>query len=445
MNKITLILKREYLTRVKKKTFLIMTILGPILMAGLIIMPAYISQMSDETKTIAVADDTGLFYKRFPDSENLKFVYLNDKIGSAKETFVKAGYYALLYIPVDTSDAVIPTSFTLFSEKQPSMIIKAYLENVLKKDIESMKLSKSGISEEVLASIKTPINITTIKLKSTGGEEKSYSEMSTIVGLLAGIMIYIFIFMYGALVMRGVIEEKSNRIVEVIVSSVKPFQLMMGKITGVALVGLTQFLLWVLLFTGILITFRVAMPDTFNSNKTEQLMIGGSKIPNASEITSTVKAQPTTMDEVMEAAGSINISVMLLSFLFYFTGGYLLYAALFAAIGAAVDNEADTQQFMLPVTIPLLFAVIMVQFVINNPEGPVAFWLSMIPLTSPVIMMVRIPFGVPYWEIALSAILLVIAFIGATWLAAKIYRTGILMYGKKVTYRELWKWLRYNN
>ena len=425
-----------------------MTILGPILISALIILPVYFAQMSDDIKTIAVVDDTGLFYKRFPDSDNLKFVYLNSKINNAKENFIKTGNYALLYIPVDSSNAVIPSSFFLFSNKQPSIIVKSLLENFLKKDIESLKLYRSGINDSILNSINTRININTIKLKSSGAEEKSYTEVTTILGLLAGIMIYFFIFMYGALVMRGVIEEKSSRIVEVIISSVKPFQLMMGKIIGIALVGLTQFLLWVVLSMSIVFIVQSSLPDKFQLTKSEKYLNPASKIPaynNVSREKQTKEVQNIEIKSIMEGVNSINFPLIISTFIFFFIGGYLLYAAMFASIGAAVDNEADTQQFMLPVTIPLLFAVIMVQFVINNPEGPVAFWLSIIPFTSPVIMMVRLPFGVPIWELALSMSLLVLTFITTTWMASKIYRTGILMYGKKVNYKELWKWLRYNN
>ena len=453
MNKILLILNREFQTRVRKKSFIIMTILGPLLMASLIILPVYFAQMSDETKTIAVVDDSGLFYRRFADSENMKFVYLNSKINQAKETFQTSKYYALLYIPLDSNNAVLPTSFLLFSNKQPSMIVKAYLENILNKDIESLKLTKTGINDEVLASINTKINITTIKLKTTGGEEKSYSEVSTILGVFGGLMIYFFIFMYGALVMRGVIEEKTSRIVEVIISSVRPFQLMMGKIVGIAMVGLAQFLLWILLTVSIVFMVKQVMPVSLQNNKTEKYLNPANKLAAAKDIgsiqssddTQKKKTDDNGMSEVFAAISSINIPVMLFSFIFYFLCGYLLYASLFAAIGAAVDSEADTQQFMLPVTMPLLFSVIMLQFVINNPEGPIAFWLSIIPFTSPVIMMIRIPFGVPYWELAVSMSLLILSFIGTTWLAAKIYRTGILMYGKKISYKEIWKWLKYSN
>jgi ABC-2 type transport system permease protein len=267
--------------------------------------------------------------------------------------------------------------------------------------------------------------------------------------MFSGILIYFFIFLFGSQVMRGVIEEKTNRIVEVIISSVKPFQLMMGKITGIGLVGLTQFLLWVIL-TGTIVTIGIS---SFSSKikpgtASEQLMqsqtrgMAAMQLPNAADSSKVTGGQS---NEAIAAIESIDFPVMICMFLFFFLFGYLLYAALFAAVGSAVDSEADTQQFMLPLTVPLILSIIMAQYVIQEPQGPVAFWLSIIPLTSPVIMMIRIPFGVPYMQIVLSMALLVGGFLGATWLASKIYRTGILMYGKKVSYRELWKWLKYKN
>jgi ABC-2 type transport system permease protein len=341
-----------------------------------------------------------------------------------------------------------PLTGALFSDKQPSISVKSYIENVLKKEMESMKLTSSGIDKNVLESIETNVNISTIKLKGKGLEEKSSTEISTALGIFAGILIYFFIFLFGTQVLRGVIEEKTSRIVEVIVSSVKPFQLMMGKIMGIALVGLTQFLLWIIL-TFTLITFiQGAAPDVFNFKKTDKMLIGNSKIitqEQAQQLSSEKQYKNQEMRGVIESISSINFGVMICSFLFYFLFGYLLYAALFAAVGSAVDSEADTQQFMLPITIPLIFAIIMSQFVINNPEGPVAFWLSIIPLTSPIIMMVRIPFGVPVFDLVLSAVLLIAGFIFCTWLAGKIYRTGILMYGKKISYQELCKWLTYKS
>ncbi|MEA3478463.1 MAG: ABC transporter permease, partial [Bacteroidota bacterium] len=252
------------------------------------------------------------------------------------------------------------------------------------------------------------------------------------------------IFIFGAQVMRGVIEEKTSRIVEVIVSSVKPFQLMMGKIFGIALVGLTQFLLWVVLTFAIVSVFQFAMSEKISAESVQQMIPTENQLVPQAELVEQQKEQDQ-IKMVFEAINSINFEVMIFSFLFFFLGGYLLYAALFAAIGSAVDSESDTQQFMMPVTIPLILSIIMAQFVIQNPDGPVAFWFSIIPLTSPVIMMVRIPFGVPMLDIYLSVGLLIASFIGTTWIAAKIYRTGILMYGKKVNYKELWKWITYRS
>jgi len=247
-------------------------------------------------------------------------------------------------------------------------------------------------------------------------------------------------------VMRGVMEEKTNRIVEVIISSVKPFELMMGKIIGVALVGLTQFMLWVVLTLGIVAVLTATVLDPSELTKSEQLYTGQAKVLDADQLKD-ISEQMQTQDsfnvKMIEAISSINYGTMIGAFLFFFLGGYLLYAALFAAIGSAVDNETDSQQFMLPVTIPLILSMVMLGMIINNPSGPVAFWFSIIPLTSPIIMMLRIPFGVPYWEIALSGGLLILGFLFTTWFAAKIYRTGILMYGKKVNYAELWKWMKY--
>jgi ABC-2 type transport system permease protein len=321
----------------------------------------------------------------------------------------------------------------------------------LEAKIRDLKLSGDAklTTDDILRSIKASVDISTIKIGDEGREEKSYPEVSMILALFSGILIYFFIFMFGSQVMRGVIEEKTNRIIEVIVSSVKPFQLMMGKITGIGLVGLTQFLLWVL-FTGAIVTVVTSSFSTKakSPDVTRQLLNQDHRgqtamqLPNAAD--STIVSGEES-NEVINAIESIDFPVMIGMFLFYFLFGYLLYAALFAAVGSAVDSEADTQQFMLPLTVPLILSIVMAQYVIQEPQGPVAFWFSVIPFTSPVIMMIRIPFGVPYLQIILSMVLLIAGFLGATWMAAKIYRTGILMYGKKVSYKELWKWLRYKN
>lgn len=425
-----------------------MTILGPVLMAALMIVPIFIAQMSDEVTKIAVVDETTIFADQLKNTENILFIPLKQDIQTAKEKFDKRMYDAILYIPLSAVNS--PNTLRLLSDKYPSMNVKLYIESQLKQEFESIKLSLSGIDKDVLKNIETKINISTIKISSEGKEEKSYPEVATALGIFSGILIYMFIFMFGAQVMRGVIEEKISRIIEVIVSSVKPFQLMMGKIIGVALVGLTQFLLWIILTFALVTFFKTTFPDKFNMKQPTHIYTGDSKVLNQTklaQITEMTKepVQSDTKNDILMAISSINFGVVICSFIFYFLGGYLLYAALFAAIGSAVDNEADTQQFMLPVTIPLIFAIVMGQFVMNNPNGPIAFWLSIIPFTSPIIMMIRIPFGVPYFDLILSMVLLIAGFIFTTWLAAKIYRTGILMYGKKITYKELAKWLFYKS
>jgi ABC-2 type transport system permease protein len=469
MNKIFLIIQREYLTKVKKRSFIVMTILGPILMASLFILPVYLASRQDDKQLISVLDETGLFASKFENNENYTFIPVTTGLKEAKETLMKSGSYMLLHIPVTQLN--VPDNAIIYSDKQPTLNLKGYISGVMSRELEKHKLAaeirneilrktpgyKPGddttsvdlMSETILKNIRTDVQITTYKTDKGGTEQKSYTEITMVVGLVASILIYMFIFMFGAQVMRGVIEEKTSRIVEVIVSSVKPFQLMMGKVIGVALVGLTQFLLWIA-FTFIIITaVQAAFPQQFKKTQTEQTKIAGQSIALPNEVAPATPNSITAntgndeLNEVFEAFSSINLTVMIIAFLFYFLFGYLLYGALFAAIGSAVDNDADTQQFMLPVTVPLILSIVVAQTVIQNPESPLAFWLSMIPLTSPVIMMVRIPFGVPAWEIALSITFLILGFLGATWLAAKIYRTGILMYGKKSNYRELWKWIRY--
>lgn len=444
MKKIILIIKREYLTRVKKKSFIIMTILGPILMAAMFIIPAYISQKSDKEKTIGIVDETNLFVNKFVDTENLKFKILKIEINKAKNIFSESNLYAILYIPKNETD--IPNSCILYSNKQPNIIVKGNIKNIIKKEVESIKLKKTGIDKKLLDSIETKIDISTIKINKQGQEEEeSSTELIMAIGFIAGFLIYIFVFMYGAMVMRGFIEEKSNRIVEILISSVKPFQLMMGKIVGIALVGLTQFVLWIL-FTFAIVGFYQTncCQENFNIKNFQETQISQNNIDlNSTAQLQQINTDSSDVNKILHALGSIDFGLIIFSFLFYFIGGYLLYAAMFAAIGAAVDNEADTQQFMLPITIPLIIALLMAQFVINNPDGPVAFWLSIIPFTSPIIMMVRIPFGVTVFDLVLSMVLLIGGFLFTTWIASKIFRTGILMYGKKISYKELWKWLKY--
>ncbi len=435
MNKIALIIQREYLTRVRKKSFIVMTLIGPILMAAMILAPVYLSEIaSGKVTKVAVLDETGWFFEKFKDQDKIDFYYVD---GDLKTEKVKAlaKKDLLLYIPLPELN--IPVSAQLFASDQPGLNVSAYIKSVMKNIVETKRLMAVGIDPKVIKETKTDIHLITIKVDETGNEQKSNTEVEIGLAYLAGFMIYFFIFMFGAQVMKGVSEEKSNRIVEVIISSVKPFQLMMGKIVGVALVGLTQFLLWIVLtFVFVGIFQSGIMGGDFAS-----VMQAQQGQMTAAQNSSGINA--AAFSQVSEVLGGIDFKVMIFSFLFYFLGGYLLYSSLFAAIGGAVDQQADTQQFMLPVSLPLIFAVISSSVVIQQPDSAFSVWMSMIPFTSPIIMMMRIPFGVPYWQIGVSLGLLVMGFVLTTWLAAKVYRVGILMYGKKVSYAELWKWLWY--
>ena len=448
MNKIVLIIKREYLTRVKKRSFIVMTIIGPLLMAALFVVPIYIAQIEGETKIIGVLDQSGLFKKTFKNSENIQFIALHGNIDSAKAILTDENLYALLHIPA--TSLTVPETARLYSTKQPNVMVKGYIKEQMRKEVESLKLEASDIDPAILNSIKTSINLLTVKINEGGQEENSSTELSMAIGFVGGLLIYIFIFMYGALVMRGVIEEKTNRIVEVIVSSVKPFQLMMGKIIGVAMVGMTQFLLWVILslifVSGIFSYFSddIVKYQQSQMNMQEQLVSSGLN-PENEEAVVEMENINESIGFIFESVKAIPFTEIILLFFFYFVGGYLLYGALFAAIGSAVDSETDTQQFMLPITVPLILSMVVSQFIMYNPDGPAAFWLSIFPLTSPVVMIIRLPFGVPVLDVVLSMILLIAGFLATTWLSARIYRTGILMYGKKINYKELWKWINYKN
>jgi ABC-2 type transport system permease protein len=443
MNKIKFIIQREYLTRVKKKSFVIMTFLGPILMAAVWIIPFYLTTLSDDVKIISVLDESGLFMEGLIGDDNTKFVKALPDLEEAKQNLIDTEQYALLYIPLP--EASLPSAAILYSNGQASLDVKNYIKNTMKRLLEDEKLRLHGIDRDILRSIQTNVFVSSIKLDGSGNEEKSSVETNMVLGLFSGILIYFFIFLFGAQVMRGVIEEKTSRVIEIIVSSVKPFQLMMGKIVGIALVGLTQFLLWVVLTLIIISGFQFAYQDAFNKAQPVPTYTSQGLFPQQAENTELPAddMQEESVNFMIEALMSINFPLVIGAFIFYFLGGYLLYAALFAAIGSAVDSEADTQQFMLPITIPLILSIVMAQFIINDPGGQLAFWFSMFPFTSPVIMMIRIPFGVPIWEFALSTVLLVAGFLFTTWMAGRIYRTGILMYGKKVNYKELWKWFFY--
>lgn len=443
MNKIRLIIQREYLTRVRKKSFIVMTFLGPLLMAAVWIVPYYLTTISDDVKIISVLDESSLYYESLRGDESTKFVKALPDLEEAKAELMKSGNYALLYIPLP--QASLPTSAILYSDGQASLDVKTYIKNTMKRAVEDEKLRLHGIDKDILRSIQTNVYVNSIKVDGSGNEEKSSVEINMVVGLFSAILIYFFIFLFGAQVMRGVIEEKTSRVIEIIVSSVKPFQLMMGKIVGIALVGLTQFLLWVILTLFIVGGFQLMYTDAFDQANPVPTYSSQGLFPEAGEQVAEESQdfRENSTNFMLESLYAINFPLILGVFVFFFLGGYLLYAALFAAIGSAVDSEADTQQFMMPITIPLILSIVMAQFIINDPGGQVAFWFSMFPFTSPVIMMLRIPFGVPVWQLGLSAALLIGGFLFTTWMAGRIYHTGILMYGKKVTYKELWKWFFY--
>lgn len=447
MNKIFLVLEREFLTRVRKKSFIIMTILTPILFAALMVVPAVIATMEDKNeRQIAVIDDSGIFEGKIDETEYLKFNFLKDvKIDDLKETFHESNYYAVLYI--GKMVATSPDAVVLYSDKQPSIDITSHISSAIKNEIESQKLMSYDIEnlEEILNNIKTSIKVRTIKWTKDGEAKESSTELAMGLAYILSFLVYMLIFLFGTQVMRGVIEEKSSRIVEVIVSSVKPFQLMMGKILGIASVSLVQIVLWIVLTFGLVSVAGTLLLDKTSPEANKEAITNLMEQQGAAQAMPVNVADDSFANEMMGALSNIDFVYIIGWFIFFFLGGYLLYAAMFAAVGSAVDNEADTQQLVMPITIPLILAIVVMVSGLKSPDGTISFWFSMIPFTSPIVMITRLPYGVPPWEIALSATLLVVTFVFMTWLAAKIYRTGILLYGKKHTWGEMWKWIRYSN
>jgi len=439
MSKIALIIKREYTTRVMKPSFIILTFLTPVLIAGMIMVPLLLAQIKDDSvKKILVIDQTKLYAPVLVDNENYDFENLDQSLEEFRNDENKEAYAALLYIQDDLS--VNPDAATLFSEEQVGIELKSYVSGLLKTYVEDRKLAELNIPDfkKLVEQVKVDIDVKTVRWGKDGEEKMGSAELAVIIGMISAFMIYIFIVVYGAQVMSGVVQEKTSRIVEVIISSVKPFQLMMGKIVGIAMVGLTQFALWVVLSVILITALSSAFGTTLDVSSYQQMQ------------TMSMTTTPLPFDdsdgvvtELLVALNNFDFVQTGILFVLYFLGGYLLYASLFAAIGSAVDNETDTQQFSLPLTLPIIFAIYAAIYSVENPDGPLAFWCSMIPFTSPIVMMVRLPFGVPFWQIVLSLGILVISFIGSTWMAGKIYRTGILMYGKKISWKEMMKWVFY--
>ena len=436
MNKIGLIIRREYFTRVKKRSFIIMTFLGPLLIAAIYIIPILLALHGDnEKRTIAVVDQSHWFERQFVNTENQTFIRLDDIDIDSTKRLVQQGFFDIaLFIP--ETQLNIPSSAVVYSMKQVPMTVESHIKEVMKNEIQVQKLLAAGVDPDILESIKTNINLSVIRMDEEGGEKETFTEVQFILGMVLSVLIYMFIMLFGGQVMQGVTEEKSSRIVEVIVSSVKPFQLMMGKIIGVSLVALTQFVMWIILTGVIYVGFSTAVGISHPEAISQGTVM-------AQEINSTSIMDNEAVQNVLNIVHSIDFGTIIVSFIVFFLLGYLLYATMFAAIGSLVDNNTDSQQFTLPVTVPLIIAILSAIYIVNDPDSSLAVWMSMIPFTSPVVMMVRIPFGIPIWQVIVSAVILAGTFVGMTWVAAKIYRTGILMYGKKPTYKEIFKWLKY--
>ncbi len=417
-----------------------MTILGPILFSAMMIVPVWLATQDQGKHFIEVIDDSKLVDGFLKNGANVRYDYPPVSLEVAKRDFYNTAYTAILWVP---ENLLTTHKAVLFFKDHPGISVQEKIRTGIEDILYENQLEAQGIDLAKVDAAHIPVNIVTEKQSESGAEERTNTGVNMAIGFGGGILIYIFIFLYGIQVMRGVIEEKTNRIVEVIISSVKPFQLMMGKIVGIAMVGLTQFVLWVVLTMILAGIGQATFLKEFSDLKNPVLQQNA--IPNMpNQINPQQNINYTEAAALFKDIQNINFFRILSAFVFYFLGGYLLYSAMFAAVGSAVDAESDTQQFMMPITIPLIISFIAAQFIMQNPEGPLAFWFSMIPFTSPIIMMVRMPFGVPLWEQALSMGILIASFIFMTWVAGKIYRTGILMYGKKITYKELWKWLRYS-
>ncbi|MCX6321833.1 MAG: ABC transporter permease [Bacteroidia bacterium] len=451
MNKISVIIKREYVTRVRKKSFIIMTILAPLLMAGLfVLLPILMMNQEGDFKRIAVVEDNSdLFKGVIKATKDAEFVYLeNTKVEDLKKTFEKDGYYGILYISPELVST--PNAVYLISTKQPPIGLLQHIENSLKKEIERQKLLTYKIEnlDEIIKNIETNVTVQTKKLDESGVEKGTSTGIAMALAYINAFVMYMLVFIFGAQVMRGVIEEKTSRVVEVIISSVKPIQLMMGKIIGIALVGLTQFLIWIFLtMAAVTVLKTTVLPKTGPTEITQSIpqnMMAGDQQAAVTAQTKSVSPELAEFSKMFDNAMNQPWGLIIICFIFYFITGYLLYASVFAAIGSAVDNDTETQQFMMPVMIPIILGLMVAMGTMQNPESSLSFWCSMIPLTSPIVMMARIPFGVPYWQIAVSMAIMLITFGGFVWMAAKVYRTGILMYGKKTSWKEMWKWLRYS-
>ena len=435
MNHLSLIIKREYIIKVRNKSFIIMTFLSPLIFVGIFALVGYLSSINnDNIRDISIVDQSGVLAKNFKDTATEKYTVLNNvSIDDAKLLGVEGAVYGVLYIPKTASLEELATATTFYSKESPSLSIIRDIENSIESHVNTAILKQANIDADKIKALRIEVDT---KQETFEGKKTSKADAiaKLIFGGAAGYLLFMFIIIYGNMIMRSVIEEKTSRIIEIIISSVKPIKLLLGKIIGTSLAGVTQFVAWVILISILTSVVSVVFgidPGVAQSQQQEM-------------ITQASGSSSSLFLEAYRAYEGLPLTNLVIMFLLFFVGGYLLYASLYAAIGAAVDNETDTQQFMIPVIMPLILSIYVGFFtVIENPHGMVSQVFSYIPFTSPVVMLMRIPFGVPIWQQVLSVAILFITFIGMVFFAAKIYRVGILMYGKKPTYKDLLKWLKY--
>ena len=434
MSIIALIIKREFIAKVRNKSFIVMTFVSPLLFVGIAAFVGYLSTMKADVKEIVIHDETGLFVNEFKNSDEYKYLDLSKtSLSIIKDSLVKESYEGLIYIPKVNQTKALENKVQYISNDSPSISFIENVEATIAKKITNENFQQANLDTLAIKKAEAQVSI---DLKKATGEEsvKGLNEIKIAIGGAFGYLIMMFIVIYGNMVMRSVIEEKTNRIIEIIISSVKPFQLMMGKIIGTSLAGILQFLIWTLI--GLSLMFAASLFFGVNIGPT-------SRIP-PEMMQSAQQEFAGTAQMYIKELWNLPIATILISFVVYFIGGYFLYSSFYASIGAAVDNETDSQQFLLPIIMPLILGVYIGFFtVMNDPNGTIATVFSMIPLTSPIVMLMRIPFGVPWWQIAISVTILFGTFFFVVWFAAKIYRVGILMYGKKPTWKELYKWLKY--
>lgn len=444
-SKLGLIIKREYLAKVRNKSFVIMTFLSPVLMVGMVVLIAYLTEVNDsEIRVVGLLNDSSYYAEDFGSSANLSFVHFKGlSLREAKDSVMDQNFYGLLYLPEGSSAEEVAKGALFYTREAPNSGVVDRLDAIFQERLRQQRLLELGLTPEEFLSVESDFQL---KTETFEGQRnlKGINELKAFIGGGFGYLIMMFIIIYGGFVMRSVIEEKTSRIIEVIISSVKPFQLMMGKIIGTSLAGLTQFAIWIFSASLLLLAIMSFLGLETSSLQNAAVLPGG----GMGELTE-MGAAGSEMQLYADALFRFPWAMLIFFFMIYFVLGYLIYSSIYAAIGAAVDNETDTQQFIFPIILPLMLAIYVGFFsVFGNPHGPIAVSFSLFPLTSPIVMLMRLPGGigeggVPVWQVVLSIFFLLITFIGIVWLAAKIYRVGILMYGKKPSYRELFKWLKY--